>query len=181
MRRITALFALITLSVIAYAQTPNKKTLVQNTFFGMKMGEITTLLKLRTSVDARGTFVMQEAQGGKTVCQFKDVDFAGQRWDNARFSIADGGRLYEFAVCKQFNYSNGGQEAAEALYAFLKESLDKKYGKGIEPNDGGGSQAIYVGINDMRVGLFLKDNTVALDYLKPSLLEQVQNKIIDEL
>ena len=67
------------------------------------------------------------------------------------------------------------------MYAFLKESLDKKYGKGLEPNDGGGSQVIYVGINDMRVGLFLKDNTVALDYLKPSLLEQVQNKIIDEL
>ena len=52
----------------------------------------------------KGTYLLEDALSFGKVVTFKDIMFAGNKWDFGNFSISDTGEFYELSVNKSLDY-----------------------------------------------------------------------------
>lgn len=154
MKRIATLFALITMAVITNAQTTENNP-IQDTFFGLKMTEKITSAQIKNAIGARGVFIEETQESNSINYLFKDVYFAGNKWDFADFTCTTDGKFFLFNAYNSYDdYSSDQKKDARDLYDDLKSKLDDKYGNGTEQkNEDGNINTTYFGSNDMAISI----------------------------
>lgn len=167
--------------------------IIQDTFFGMKMGSIQSVSTLKAAIGRRGNY-HDEWYGsyGKNV-SFTDVIFAGRTWDYCNVQLSDKGELFSIAVYDSLNDGYGYEDEkreAERIYENYKEKLDSKYGKGDESVKDNGKSVCYLGKNDM--GIILSNERsksqggtyrrfVRIDYIQTAINDRLVEAKDDEL
>ena len=126
---------------------------IQDTFFGLKMTEKITSAQIKSAIGARGVFIEETRESNSINNLFKDVYFAGSKWDFANFTCTTDGKFYLFNAYNSYDdYSSDQEKDARDLYDNLISKLDDKYGNGKEQKDEDGSiNTTYFGSNGMAV------------------------------
>ena len=124
---------------------------IQDTFFGLKMKDRITSEQIKSAIGTRGVFVEETQESNSINHLFKNVYFAGNKWDFANFKCTSDGKFYLFNAYNVFiEYNFGSKKEAKSQYKILKNKLDKKYGEGDEKKkDGENFYTTYFGSNDM--------------------------------
>ena len=126
---------------------------IQDTFFGLKMKASISSAQIKNAIGARGVFIEETRESNSINNLFKDVYFAGSKWDFANFTCTTDGKFYLFNAYNSYDdYSSDQEKDARALYEIYKSKLDDKYGKGKEEkNEDGSINTTYSGPNDMAI------------------------------
>ena len=126
---------------------------IQDTFFGLKMTDRITSAQIKSAIGARGVFIEETRESNSIHNLFKDVYFAGNKWDYAVFICTNNRKFYWFNAYNSYDdYSSDQEKDARALYEIYKSKLDDKYGKGKEEkNEDGSINTTYSGPNDMAI------------------------------
>ena len=131
--------------------TENKP--IQDTFFGLKMTASITSAQIKSAIGARGVFIEETRESNSINNLYKDVYFAGSKWDFANFTCTTDGKFYLFNAYNSFSdYDIDLEKEAKSQYEILKNKLDEKYGEGNEQKeDEENFHTIYFGSNDMSI------------------------------
>lgn len=126
---------------------------IQDTFFGLKMTEKITSAQIKSAIGARGVFIEETRESNSINNLFKDVYFAGSKWDFANFTCTTDGKFYLFNAYNSFSdYNFDLEKEAKSQYEILKNKLDEKYGEGNEQKeDEENFHTTYFGSNDMAI------------------------------
>ena len=126
---------------------------IQDTFFGLKMKASISSAQIKNAIGARGVFIEETRESNSINNLFKDVYFAGSKWDSANFTCTTDGKFYLFNAYNSYDdYSSDQEKDARELYDNLKNKLDDKYGNGKEQKDEDGSiNTTYFGSNGMAI------------------------------
>lgn len=126
---------------------------IQDTFFGLKMTEKITSAQIKSAIGARGVFIEETRESNSINNLFKDVYFAGSKWDFANFTCTTDGKFYLFNAYNSFSdYNFDLEKEAKSQYEILKNKLDEKYGEGNEKKeDEENFHTTYFGSNDMAI------------------------------
>ncbi|MCQ2153593.1 MAG: hypothetical protein MJY44_03330 [Bacteroidales bacterium] len=126
---------------------------IQDTFFGLKMGDKLTSSQIKYAVGSKGTFGKEEREPNTIINAFTDLYFAGSKWDFANFMCTSDGKFYLFNAYDSFgDYGTDNERDAKNQYEGLKEKLDEKYGARDEKKDDDGNfRTVYFGSNGMAV------------------------------
>ena len=126
---------------------------IQDTFFGLKMTEKITSAQIKSAIGARGVFIEETRESNSLNNLFKDVYFAGSKWDFANFTCTTDGKFYLFNAYNSFSdYNFDLEKEAKSQYEILKNKLDEKYGEGNEKKeDDENFHTTYFGSNDMAI------------------------------
>ena len=126
---------------------------IQDTFFGLKMTEKITSAQIKSAIGARGVFIEETRESNSINNLFKDVYFAGSKWDFANFTCTTDGKFYSFNAYNSFSdYNFDLEKEAKSQYEILKNKLDEKYGEGNEKKeDDENFHTTYFGSNDMAI------------------------------
>ena len=163
---------------------------IQDSFFGMKLGSKPTTAFIERALLRRGIYIKEEYESvGKSVL-FKNVVFAGRRWDFCCFLLDNEGRFYCIRVYDSLENDDDGRKSAISIYNSYKDKLFEKYGTTKESGDEGEKCIIYSGNND--VVLILSNKTgksiggeyrryVDLGYSLGSISDEIVNQNEDEL
>lgn len=117
----------VVLSLVSAAASAQQK--VQDTFFGLRIGQHYERLDFRSLEKNTGRFVHagDDNDWFRQHVQLSGVEFGGRRWDYADYYFSPGGCFYRFRVYEAY----GTLEDADKRYVSLRKDLDLKYG-----NDG---------------------------------------------
>ena len=109
--------------------------------------------QIKNAIGARGVFIEETRESNSINNLFKDVYFAGSKWDFANFTCTTDGKFYLFNAYNSYDdYSSDQEKDARDLYDNLISKLDDKYGNGKEQKDEDGSiNTTYFGSNGMAV------------------------------
>ena len=131
----------------------SEKVSIQDTFFGLKMKASISSAQIKNAIGARGVFIEETRESNSINNLFKDVYFAGSKWDFANFTCTTDGKFYLFNAYNSYDdYSSDQEKDARDLYDNLKGKLDDKYGNGKEQKDEDGSiNTTYFGSNGMAI------------------------------
>ena len=131
----------------------SEKVSIQDTFFGLKMKASISSAQIKNAIGARGVFIEETRESNSINNLFKDVYFAGSKWDFANFTCTTDGKFYLFNAYNSYDdYSSDQEKDARELYDNLKSKLDDKYGNGKEQKDEDGSiNTTYFGSNGMAI------------------------------
>lgn len=169
------------------------RPVIQDTFFGMKMGSIQSVSSLKSAIGHKGNYLDEGYDSyGKNV-SFTDVIFAGRTWDYCNFQLSDKGELYGISVYDSLNDGYGYEDdkkEAESIYNRYKEKLDAKYGKWDEKVTDDGKEVYYFGNNNM--GILLSNERsksqggtyrryVRIDYMQTAIYDRLIEAKNDEL
>lgn len=126
---------------------------IQDTFFGLKMTASITSAQIKSAIGARGVFIEETRESNSINNLYKDVYFAGSKWDFANFTCTTDGKFYLFNAYNSFSdYDIDLEKEAKSQYEILKNKLDEKYGEGNEQKeDEENFHTIYFGSNDMAI------------------------------
>ena len=165
---------------------------IQDTFFGLKMTEKITSAQIKNAIGARGVFIEETRESNSINNLFKDVYFAGSKWDFANFTCTTDGKFYLFNAYNSYDdYSSDQEKDARDLYDNLKSKLNDKYGNGKEQKDEDGSiNTTYFGSNGMAIiisyersrsvgGLYRR--YLKIDYINVTLFQNQMSANDDEL
>ena len=130
-----------------------KKVSIQDTFFGLKMTDRITSAQIKSAIGARGVFIEETRESNSINNLFKDVYFAGSKWDFANFTCTTDGKFYLFNAYNSLSdYNFDLNKEARSQYEILKNKLDEKYGEGNEKKeDDENFHTTYFGSNDMAI------------------------------
>ena len=126
---------------------------IQDTFFGLKMKASISSAQIKSAVGTRGVFIEETQESNSINYSFKDVYFAGKKWDFANFRCTTDGKFYLFNAYDSFSdYNFDLEKEAKSQYEILKNKLDEKYGEGNEQKeDEDNFYTIYFGSNGMAI------------------------------
>lgn len=166
-----------------YNDALNNLTVIQDTFFGMTLGSKQTAYSIKSAVGYKGTYLLEDPLSFGKVVTFKDIMFAGNKWDFGNFSISDTGEFYELSVNKSLAYFiKDDRQEADRLYELFKSKLAEKYGKVEEVSDADGKSISYYSGNGICLSLSNKKcRSVGGDYRLYVKLEYSHFGIIDKL
>ncbi|MCM1502533.1 MAG: hypothetical protein NC115_07700 [Bacteroidales bacterium] len=163
---------------------------LQDTFFGLKMGERQSVAGIKSALYNKGEFVEEEVDFyGKSIL-FKNVIFAGKKWDYATFSITEKGEFYNFYVYDSLDDLYLESKEAGQTYDLLKSRLDNKYGAAEEKDGGDSKNAVYYGNNNRLLILSNERNEskggsyrrfVGLKYIQTEVYNRLSEISDDEL
>lgn len=165
---------------------------IQDTFFGLKMTDRITSAQIKSAIGERGVFIKETWESKSINYLFKDVYFAGRKWDFANIVCTNSGKFYWFRVYNIYDgYSSNQKKDAKNLYDNLKNKLDDKYGDGKEQkNEDESIYTTYFGSNDMAI-IISYERTKSVDgsyrrylkieYTNLTLYNNQIEKDIDEL
>ena len=126
---------------------------IQDTFFGLKMGNKYTHSQIKLALNGRGKF-LSESNIGENSVTFTDVYFAGSKWDFCAISLSAKNELYIISFYNSYaTYEYEEEAATKRTYQSLKEKLDEKYGERETKSEDGNLSTIYIGGNDMAIML----------------------------
>ena len=130
-----------------------EKNPIQDTFFGLTMGDRITSAQIKSAVGSRGVFNKETRESNTIINLFTDVYFAGNKWEFANFICTSDGKFYWFNAYNSYSdYSVDEGKDAKNQYEGLKRKLDEKYGAGNETTDNDGNlSTTYLGSNDMAI------------------------------
>lgn len=139
-----------------YSLFARKEASIQDTFFGLKMTDRITSAQIKSAIGARGVFVEETRESNSINYLFKDVYFAGSKWDIANIICTSDGKFYWFRAYNVYDgYSSNQKKNARDLYDNFKKKLDDKYGNGKEQKDEDENiNTTYLGSNDMGVIIY---------------------------
>ena len=169
-----------------------EKVSIQDTFFGLKMTDRITSAQIKNAIGARGVFIEETRESNSINNLFKDVYFAGSKWDFANFTCTTDGKFYLFNAYNSYDdYSSDQEKDARDLYDNLKSKLDDKYGNGKEQKDEDGSiNTTYFGSNDMAIIISYKRSRsvggsyrryLKIEYINVTLFQNQMSANDDEL
>lgn len=129
------------------------KPTIQDTFFGLKMGNRITSSQIKSAVGTKGVFSKEERESNTIINTFTDLYFAGSKWDFANFLCMSDGKFYWFNAYDSYgDYGTDNEREAKNQYESLKEKLDEKYGVGDEKKDDDGNlSTTYFGSNGIAI------------------------------
>lgn len=164
------------------------KNPIQDTFFGLKMKDRITSTQIKSAIGARGVFIEETRESNSIHYYFKDMYFAGSKWDYAIIVCTSDGKFYQFYASASNSYDQYKDERyLRNLYHLLKSKLDNKYNHEEEEKDENGSiQTTYLGSNDMALMLSYEisssfDTSVSISYINVSLFNNQMSANDDEL
>lgn len=105
----------------------NLKT-VEGTFFGITLGDSTSLASIVKAVGDKGTYMRSGNEGRARVHTFKDLVLDDYQWDYALFSVTPDGKLVGFTVYDVFEGFIKGYHPANRLHINMRNLYFKKYG-----------------------------------------------------
>ena len=157
------------------------RPIIQDSFFGMKMGSPQTRRTITDAVGHKGTYLDEEYSSNGKIIIFKNVSFAGRTWDFANFYLPESGQFYELRVNQSLNdgviYEDEIRDA-QKTYDYYKEKLNEKYGEKEEKDSDDGKYIIYLGSNDMGVILSNeRSRSKGGDYRRYVTLDYIQTEI----
>lgn len=130
---------------------------IQDTFFGMTVRKKYSSSAIKSYVGSKGIFLEENREGDINSIVFKDIYFAGIRWDFGQFLTSGKNELFYFEAYNSLpdGYTDDDERReAKRTYESLKARLDVKYGEGHEDMDEDGNlETYYFGRNDMVVSI----------------------------
>ena len=161
---------------------------IQDTFFGLKMKDKITSTQIKNAIGARGVFIEETRESNSINYYFKDMYFAGSKWDYAIIVCTSDGKFYQFYASASNSYDQyKDARYLRNLYDILKSKLDDKYNHGEEEkNEDGSIQTTYLGSNDMAIMLSYEisnsfNTSVNISYINVSLFNNQISANDDEL
>ena len=125
---------------------------IQDTFFGLKMGNKYTHSQIKMAMNSKGSFLEENVGAGENSITFTDVYFAGSKWDFCAFTLSAQNELYIFSCYNSYaTYEYEEEAATKKSYQSLKSRLDDKYGEAETKDEDGDLSTIYIGGNDMAI------------------------------
>lgn len=173
---------LLSVSIISCNQQKEKKEAkkpaarIQNTFFGLKLGEA-------TYDEAISTFHEKNFSGedlgrdsdGYSVRLFGPITFAGIRWENAIFSFTNDGIFETVLFQIPQDSQHYTEEDKDNIYENLHDQLSKKYDLVYIPADSTFGEYYQASDSKYEVKLY-RDNVLILGYgLKQELVDKGYN------
>ena len=170
----------------------SEKVSIQDTFFGLKMKASISSAQIKNAIGARGVFIEETRESNSINNLFKDVYFAGSKWDFANFTCTTDGKFYLFNAYNSFNdYDIDLEKEAKSQYKILKNKLDEKYGEGNEKKeDDENFHTTYFGSNDMAIIISYKRSRsvggsyrryLKIEYINVTLFQNQMSANDDEL
>lgn len=166
---------------------------IQDTFFGMTLGDKYTSTQIKNALASKGTYASQQNEGNGYSYTFTDVRFAGSTWDFATILTTQRNELYYFSVYDTWpdGYSNDDERnEAKRNFDSFKARLDEKYGEVEVKSEDGGESAMYMGGNNIVLQISNRRSQSAggtfrryfeLLYVQKEILSQVNESYDDEL
>lgn len=145
----------LTYMIVASKVSTEEVTAIQDTFFGLKMGNKITSAEVENAIRSKGRFFDKKQESNSITYSIDDGYFAGEKWDDVRVICTNDGKFYDFTASNSYDIYDSDQEKdAKKLYRRFKEKLDDKYGQGEEQQDDEGNLfTTYFGSNNIRVML----------------------------
>ena len=166
---------------------------IQDTFFGLKLGEHYGVNDIRKAFYHNGEY-LDCSNGGNTVSYtYTDVYFAGHRWNYCVVDITDDGRFYSIRAYDSLSdnsYNYDERNEAKQTYDSFKSRLDEKYGNAVDTDEDGKCSSVYWGENDVAIVLSNKRSKssggeyrryVSIAYVQTDINNELANKSSDEL
>lgn len=158
--------------------------IIQDTFFGMKMGSRQSQSKIKVNLHHKGEVYGYSYVPSGVLYYLKKVIFSGTTWESGNLYLSDKGVFYRFRVYSTEVYG-------EELYESYKSKLVEKYGKCEEKITEDEKKIVYTGENDMSVTLYSKLNGiergssrryyVVIDYTQTAIYNRMKAINDDEL
>ena len=196
MKKYIVIFIALAFSVIANAQNElqmigNTIPAVQDTFFGIKLGSGQTEESINAAVGNKGTFFSDHVVSFGKLITYKDIDFAGKKWDYCDFHLTGKGQFYKLNFYISLSDNNlEDSESADESYESFRSKLASKYGERREITDENEKQVFYVGSNGICLRLSsmrIQSNGgqyrryVTLNYFDRKINDNLDTQNLDEL
>lgn len=133
---------------------------IQDSFFGIKLGQKYDFNRVKTAVGIKGDFVrIQRVADGNNVI-FSNVSCAGKIWDYGEFFLTNEGQFAQFEIYDSLDQSLYERREAKKTYKDLKALLEKKYDDTFAVEDDRGLEAStqYLGENQIFLEVYTKSN-----------------------
>lgn len=140
--------------------TSESMPIIQNSFFGIKIGNWVTEGLIKRVIHEQGNYVITQNIGKTRLIICKDVYFAGERWAFAEFYINKRGYFYKLKIYDAYKDAGADNGFANARFKKYRKQLLEKYGdpqKVLE--DDGEIIIMYRGMNNAYMSL---GNTVGM-------------------
>lgn len=130
---------------------------IQDTFFGLKLGNEYSNQAIKEALSKRGKYMYTDSREGLVSHGFEDVWFGGFDWNYTIFMMTSQDVLY--AVRFENSYSILDNEIAKSYYKKIAQTLDQKYPGPEILSEGENEQRRYFGNNGVGASLIIfKDN-----------------------
>ena len=165
---------------------------IQDSFMGLKLGEKYTQVQVKNAMASRATYESLDRGGSVISYCFKDVSFAGDKWEFGNLFFTNDNMFMSLLVYDSYDNTLREKRAAISNFNVLKEKLDDKYGSVDLKNSDDDIErtATYFGGNDVAVMLSLEEQKskagyyriyLKLQYIQVSLFKATNQLSNDEL
>ena len=133
---------------------------IQDSFFGITLGQKYDFNRVKTAVGIKGDFVRIRRDADGNTVTFSNVSYAGKIWDYGEFFLTNEGQFARFCIYDSLGQSMQEKREAKKTYKDLKALLEKKYDDTVAVEDDRGLEAStqYLGENQIFLEVYTKSN-----------------------